>query len=117
MRSSDPASPEGRGRVIEGPRRATMNLDTATRIFGELERHRYEDPGYEDGRDSDQPILNVRLDASTNRQEGDVRSYRVRASMGGGMDEVDHYAWQLVLDQARAHDLSVRVENNGIELS
>lgn len=93
-----------------------MDLTTAQAIFGALEALRYEDPGYDDGRESDEPILNVRLDAYTNRSD-DTRAYRVRVTLGGGITEVTAWAWQQVLNQAEPHGLSVAVQNDGIELT
>lgn len=89
-----------------------MNLKTALTIFGRLEKLRYaaDEPALMDGTE---PIFDVRLDAVTDRDE--KRTYRIRVTLGS-IKEVTGETWQLVIDEAVAHECSIDVQNSGLEL-
>ena len=63
------------------------------------------------------PVFDVRLDATTNRD--DRRVYRVRVSPGPDTPSPDH--WSEVVLMARESDeygvSGLRIDNNGIELT
>lgn len=87
-----------------------MDLQTALAVFTELEAHCYDADGIMEG---DEPLFDVRLDAGTDRNE--KRTCRVRVTTGA-IERVSWRTWQTVLDAARPHDLTVDVQNAGLEL-
>lgn len=91
-----------------------MDQQRAIRVFRELEEPRYEDPGYDDGRDSNLPIWDVRLDAYSGGE--DEREFRIRVKPGW-CPSMTQDAYRDVLDIAeREGDLTITLENDGLML-
>lgn len=91
-----------------------LDLQTALAIFGVLEAHRYD--AVDGEMDGIEPIFDVRLDATTNRN--DEREYRIRATPGA-IKTLTGETWQMVIDLARGVDdgwLTVDIQNSGMEL-
>ena len=84
-------------------------------IMSDLDSVRFRDSDADNSEDAyEPPIYDVRLDAGT---DGDKRDYRLRVTAGGEMGGLDGKQWQRVLDGAKRHDMTVTIQNHGIELT
>lgn len=84
-----------------------MDRNTAVEIWTRLEQERLTEL------EGDPPTYDVRLDASHDRSSNE-RSYRVRVTSALGIGDRDE--WLYVLETATEFEVSVDIQNSGLEL-